>query len=48
MSETMNMNVIDTYYVGMLVNVDLSGGSQSCVCMNSKGEIVPVVNPFAE
>ena len=37
-----------TDYVGMLVNVDLSGGSQSCVYMNSKGEIVPVVNPFAE
>ena len=47
-SETMNMNVIDTYYVGMLVNVDLNSGSQSCVYMNFKGDIVPVVNPFAE
>ena len=37
-----------TDYVGMLVNVDLSGGSQYCIYMNSKGEIVPVVNPFAE
>ena len=36
-----------TDYVGMLVNVDLSSGTQSCVYMNSKGEIVPVVNPFA-
>ena len=30
------------------MNVDLSGGSQSCIYMNSKGEIVSVVNPFAE
>ena len=36
-----------TDYVGMLVNVDLNSGKQSCVYMNSKGEIVPVVNPFA-
>jgi hypothetical protein len=37
-----------TDYVGMLVNVDLNSGSQSCLYMNSKGDIVPVVNPFAE
>ena len=37
-----------TDYVGMLVNVDLNSGSQSCLYMNSKGDIVSVVNPFAD
>ena len=32
----------------MLVNVDLKSGSQSCIYMNSKGDIVSVVNPFAD
>ena len=35
-------------YVGFLVEVDLASGKQTCRYVNSKGENVPVYNPFVE
>jgi hypothetical protein len=35
-------------YVGFAVEVDLDAGKQICRYTNSKGEAVPVYNPFAE
>lgn len=35
-------------YVGLAVHVDLAGKTQTCRFVNSRGETVPVYNPFVE
>ncbi|MBQ9911533.1 MAG: metallophosphoesterase, partial [Firmicutes bacterium] len=35
-------------HIGLLVKADLKTGNQRCMYINSKGDTVPVVNPFAD
>ncbi len=33
---------------GLLIEADLGSGTQNCTYLNSRGEKIPVVNPFAD